>query len=84
MGHRFCVDFRRLNAILKPLVVTIPLIILALLGKAKYFSTTNLRSDYWQVALDEADLEKGTCACHMGLFQFRVMLFGLANAPGIF
>lgn len=81
-GHRFCVDFRKLNSISKPL----PLIddILALLGKAKYFSTLDLRSWYWQVALDEADKEKAAFTCHLGLFQFRVMPFGLANAPGIF
>ena len=84
-GHRFCVDFRALN-ITKPLAYPLPLIddILALLGKSTYFSTLDLRSGYWQVALDEADREKTTFACHVGLNQFRVMPFGLANAPGIF
>ena len=41
-------------------------------------------SGYWQVALDEVDREKATFACHAGLFKFRVMPFGLANAPGAF
>lgn len=79
-------DFRKLNAISKPLAVLLPLIddILALLGKAKYFSNIDLRSAYWQVVLDEANREKAAFACHLGLFQFRVMPFGLANAPGIF
>ena len=38
-GHRFCEDFRRLNAITKPLAVSLLLIddILALLGKFKCF-----------------------------------------------
>ena len=59
-GHRFCVDFRALNNITKPLAYPLPLIddILALLGKSSYFSTLDLRSGYWQVALDEADREK--------------------------
>ena len=85
-GHRFCVDFRALNNITKPLAYPLPLIddILSLLGRATYFSTLDLRSGYWQVALDEADREKATFACHAGLFQFRVMPFGLANASGIF
>lgn len=85
-GHRFCVDFRKLNAFSKPLAVLLPLIddILALLGKAKCFSTIDLRSGYWQVALDEADGEKAVFACHMGLFQLKVITFGLANAPGKF
>lgn len=73
-GHMFCVGFRRLNAITKPLAVSLPLTddILTLLGKAQYFSTIDLRSGYWQVGL----------ACHLVLFQFRVMSFGFA--PGIF
>lgn len=47
-GNRFCVDFRKLNAISKPLVVPLPLIddILALLEKAKFFSNIDLRSEY--------------------------------------
>lgn len=70
-------DFRRLNVISKPLVVPLPLTddMLSLLGKAKYFSTIDLRSGYWQVAFDEADREKA--ACQLGLFQFRNMPFSL-------
>ena len=58
--------------------------ILALLGKSIYFSTLDLRSRYWQVALDRNDREKTAFACHAGLYQLRVIPFGLANAPGIF
>ena len=36
------------------------------------------------MALDEADQEKATYTCHMTLFNFRVMVFGLLNAPGVF
>ena len=85
-GHRFCMDFRQLNAITKPLAVPLPLIddIFALLGKSKCFSTLDLRSGYWHIALNKEVREKTTFTCHMGLFDFRVMLFGLANAPGVF
>ena len=85
-GHRFCMDFRQLNAITKPLAVPLPLIddIFALLGKSKCFSTLDLRSGYWHIALNKEDQEKTTFTCHMGLFDFRVMPFGLANAPGVF
>lgn len=40
-GYTFCVDFRKLNTISKPLAVPFLLIddILVLLGIAKYFST---------------------------------------------
>lgn len=84
-GHRFCLDFKKLNAILNPLATPRPLIdnILALLGRSKCFSTIDLRSGYWQVVLDEADREKAAFVCHMGLFQFKVMPMRLASAPGI-
>lgn len=51
-GHRFCVDFRKLNPISKPLAVPLPLIddILAFLVKTKYFPKIDFRSGYWQVA----------------------------------
>ena len=74
-GHRFCVDFRALNNSTKPLAYPLPLIddILALLGKSTYFSTLDVRSGYWQVALNEADREKTAFACYVGHYQFRVM-----------
>ena len=86
MGDRFCVDFRALNKITRPLAYPLLLIddILSLLGKSTFFSTLNLRSGYRQVALDRNDREKTAFACHAVPYQFRVMPFGLANALGIF
>ena len=70
-GHRFCVDFRKLNAITKPMAVLLPLIddILALLGGSACFSTLDMRSGYWQVALDRMDREKAAFTRHVGLFN---------------
>ena len=34
--------------------------------------------------LNKEDREKTAFTCHMGLFNFRVMPFRLANAPGVF
>lgn len=83
---RFCVDFRALNKITKKYARALPVIddILASLGSAKYFSKLDLKSGYWQVKLNEKDKEKTAFTCHRGLFQFNVMPFGLANAPGVF
>ena len=85
-SKRFCVDFRRLNKITKMNSYPLPLIddILALLGNAKYFTSLDLKSGYWQVLMDEADEEKTAFTCHRGLFQFNFMPFGLSNAPAIF
>ena len=82
----FCVDFRQLNKITKRNSYPLPVIdeILALLGEAKYLTTLDLKSGYWQVAMDESDREKMAFTCHAGLFEFNVMPFGLANAPSMF
>ena len=85
-SKRFCVDFRKLNKITKLNSYPLPVIddILALLGKARYFSSLDLKSGYWQVLMDETDKEKTAFTCHRGLFEFNVMPFGLTNAPAIF
>ena len=85
-SKRFCVDFRKLNQITKKNSYPLPLIddILALLGKAKFFTSLDLKSGYWQVAMDEKDKEKTAFTCHKGLFEFNVMPFGLSNAPAVF
>ena len=58
--------------------------ILALLGKAKYFTSFDLKSAYWQVAMNETDKEKTAFICHRGLFEFNVMPFGLSNVHAVF
>ena len=85
-SKRFCVDFRKLNQITKKKLLSLPLIddILALLGEAKFFTSLDLKSGYWQVAMDEKDKEKTAFACHKGLFEFNVMPFGISNAPAVF
>jgi hypothetical protein len=85
-SNRMCVDFRSLNKVTKPNAYSLPLIddILSLLGNAKHFTTLDLKSGYWQVLMDEESQEKTAFACHKGLFQFRVMPFGLSNAPAVF
>ena len=85
-SKRFCVDFRRLNKITKPISYPLPLIddILALLGKAKFFTSLDLKQGCFQVGMDERGKEKTAFAYHRGLFQFLVMPFGLCHAPSIF
>ncbi|KZR98080.1 Uncharacterized protein APZ42_006676, partial [Daphnia magna] len=83
---RFCVDYRRLNAISVKDVYPLPRIeeTLSRLGNACVFSTIDLESGYWQVPLHEADKEKTAFVTPDGLYQFLVMPFGLATAPGTF
>ena len=45
----------------------------------------SLKSSYWQIPLNEEDKEKTVFTCYRGFFyEYNVMPFGLANAPGIF
>ena len=77
---RFCIDYRCLNLVTTPSTYPLPLIddILAKLGGSKYFSTTDLRSGYFQVAMDPASREKTTFVVESGTYGFLVMPFGLS------
>ena len=57
---------------------------LDMLAGKLWFSTLYLASGYWQVSLSQEARVKTTFATHSGLFQFRVMPFGLCNAPATF
>ena len=54
------------------------------LGGAKYFSTLDLRQGYWQVENDPQTADKTTFITRKGAFKFKVLPFGLSNAPAIF
>ena len=49
------------------------------MGGAKYFSTVDLASGYWQVEVKPRDQKKTAYAMPQGLFEFRVMPFGLTG-----
>ena len=73
---RFCVDYRRLNALTIKDAYPLPRIddSLRLLGNQQWFSTMDLASGYWQVAMSPDAKRKAAFVTNEGLSQFRVML----------
>uniref|UniRef100_A0A8C3P213 Gypsy retrotransposon integrase-like protein 1 n=1 Tax=Chrysemys picta bellii TaxID=8478 RepID=A0A8C3P213_CHRPI len=83
---RFCVDYRKLNAVTCPQNYPIPRTdeLLEKLGRAQFISTLDLTKGYWQVPLDDPAKERSAFITHVGLYEFNVLPFGLRNAPAIF
>lgn len=83
---RLVVDFRKLNDRTIDDKYPIPDIsmILANMGKAKFFTTLDLRSSFHQIQLCEKDREKTAFSVNNGKYEFCRLPFGLKNAPSIF
>lgn len=82
--YRCCLDFRLLNSKTKKDSYPLPYIsaILDNLRHARYLSSIDIKSAFWQVPLSEESRELTAFTVPgRGLFQFRRMPFGLTNAP---
>ena len=80
-GVRWCVDYCRLNKTKD--AYPIPKIeeCLDVLEGANVFSTLDLQSGYWQIAVDDKDREKTAFISRYGLYEYTRMSLGLCNAP---
>lgn len=81
---RFCVDYRKLNSVTERDSYPLPLVsdTLDKLKDAKYLSSLDIKSAYWQIPVAESSRPLTAFVVpNRGLFQFKRMPFGLHNAP---
>ena len=85
-SKRFCIDYKKVNDVTVGDAFPLPNIedLLSNLGKAKFYSSVDLKSGYWQVRMREEDKAKTAFAVPWGLYEFNVLPFGLKGGPGMF
>ncbi len=83
---RFCVDYRKVNAVSKFDAYPMPRVdeLLDRLGTARIYSTLDLTKGYWQIPLSPLSKEKTAFTTPFGLHQFVTLPFGLFGAPATF
>ena len=83
---RLCVDYRKLNEVTRRDAFPLPRIddLFDALAGARFFSTLDLASGYWQVEVKKEDRPKTAFSVPCGLYEFQTMPFGLVNAPATF
>lgn len=83
---RVCIDFRLINSYTIDDKYPLPPIqdLIRMVRNSCYFITLDLRSGYWQILMANNSKEKTAFRTPRGLYQFKVMPFGLKNAPATF
>ena len=84
--NRVCVNFIQLNKLTIKDRYPLPnqQDIFRQIGSAKYFTTMDLMSGFWQIAIKPEHRHKTAFITTRGLYEFLVMPFGLCNAPSTF
>ena len=84
---RMCVDYRKLNAVTVKNNQRLPTIsdVSDVLGQKKYFTSLDLMSGYWQIAMEQKSAYLTTFVLpNYETYKFKVLPFGLSGAPSQF
>ena len=83
---RLCVDYRRLNEVTTKDAYPLPRIDESLdsLGGIQWMGQLDLTFGYWQVTMDDDASRKSAFSTSSGLYEWKVLPFGLCNAPSTF
>ncbi|KAI3669590.1 hypothetical protein L6452_40855 [Arctium lappa] len=85
-GWRICMNYRKLNQATQKNHFPLPFMdqMLDRLADKEYYCFLDGYSGYNQIAISPEDQEKTTFTCPYGTFAFKIMPFGLCNAPATF
>ena len=83
---RPCVDFKRLNAVTEPDHYPMPLMpdIVQMITGSVIFSKLDLKDAFNQIPVKKEHQKFTAFKCPRGVFEYKVMPFGLRNAPAVF
>ena len=83
---RICVDYTRLNEDIQRERYHLLLAkeIFSKLSGAKYFTTLDAASGFWQIPLDDSSSDLTTFITPFGRFKFTRLPFGLSSGPEVF
>ena len=85
-GLRFCIDYRKLNAITRKDRYPLPLIdeTLARISRAKVFTKLDIRQAFHRIRIDPSSEDLTTFRTRYGSYKCKVLPFRLTNRPTTF